>query len=89
MQTATAEREIPLTVPQVAKRLGLAPNSVYSLVDAGKLRAFNVGAGQRRRIKIFWRDVEAYLAGVEIKPSNGNNKRRSRAATSKRVERIV
>lgn len=88
MQTATA-REVPLTVPEVARRLGMAPNSIYALVDSGKLRAFNVGAGQRRRIKIWWADVEKYLAGVEIKPSSGKSNRRPRAATAKKVEQIV
>lgn len=88
MQTTT-QREIPLTVPEVAKRLAMAPNSIYALIDNGKLRGFNVGVGRRRRIKIWWHDVEAYLAGVEIKPTSGASTRRPRAATARQVEQIV
>lgn len=41
-----------LTLSDVATRLGISADSVRRLIDAGRLEAVNVSAGQRKRWRV-------------------------------------
>lgn len=49
-----------LTVQQAAKRLGVTPVQLGALIEEGKLRALNIGTGQRKRLRIPSAWVEAF-----------------------------
>jgi excisionase family DNA binding protein len=50
----------PLTVEQVAERLGKSVYSVRREIQRGKLRAFNVGTGRVPRYRISREALRAY-----------------------------
>jgi excisionase family DNA binding protein len=56
--TATEDTALTLTPEEVARRLGISRYQVCALMDRGRLRAADVGAGRRR----FRRTSERWLA---------------------------
>lgn len=52
-----------LSVPQLAKRWGCAPNSVYALVRVGALEAFAISAGDDTRKG--WRIAKRVIRAFE------------------------
>ena len=62
--------ELALSVPVVAKRLGITSEQVRRLIHAGRLRARNMGISDRNpRYRISEDDLERYLRESEAKPS--------------------
>ncbi len=55
-----------MTVSEVAKMLGISPQSVYSIIEAGKLAAHRFGAG-RGTIRVSEDDLNAYIEASRIK----------------------
>lgn len=55
-----------LTIRETAERLGVkAPNTVYALISAGKLRAVDIAAtGTRSRTRIREDDLQDYIDSV-------------------------
>lgn len=55
-----------LTIPEVAARLGVkAPNTVYRLIAAGKLRAVDVAVdGGKSKTRIRDDDLQAYIEAI-------------------------
>lgn len=79
MITATEQTRM-LTPPQVAKRLGVCPESVISWIRSGQLTAIDVssrpGVG-RPRFRISEADLQAFLASRAVAPP-GQRRRRAR-----------
>jgi excisionase family DNA binding protein len=48
MQHAVAAPSAPLTVAQVAQRLGISRMQVYRLISSGRLTAYNYGDGHNQ-----------------------------------------
>lgn len=60
-----------MTVPAVAKRLGLQLHTVYALVDSGELAGeitVPPGPKRRRSVRIRRREVEDYIERARIRP---------------------
>ena len=52
----------PYAVAEVAVILGVSRTQVYTLLDTKAIRGHNMGTGSSRvSVRIFGRDVEAYL----------------------------
>ena len=56
--------ETPLDIDEVAKRLGVSPGTVRTLVKEGELPAYRI----RRQLRFMPSDVEAYFKAQRIKP---------------------
>ena len=54
-----------MTVAEVAKMLSISVQSVYSIIDAGKLTAHRFGAG-RGTIRVSEGDLKAYIESCRI-----------------------
>lgn len=69
-----------LTVPQLAKELGISEGKIHTLVKSGKLKATTLGGGKlRQRIQISRRDAEECLNNLgESVSSNQPPRKRSR-----------
>ena len=50
-----------LSVARVAQRLDVSTDTVLRLINAGELRAANVGTGRKARWSVAERDLEAFL----------------------------
>jgi excisionase family DNA binding protein len=57
IEAARSRTECLLNVKQVARRLSLAPSSVYELIARGQLQAVRVG----RAVRVRPADLDAYL----------------------------
>jgi excisionase family DNA binding protein len=56
MEERAPQPDTALTVPEAAKRLKIAPNTVYLLVERGELQHHRIG----RTIRIMPADIDAY-----------------------------
>jgi excisionase family DNA binding protein len=58
-----------LTLQQVASRLQISVSQVVTLIDAGKLRAFNTGIKSRRELRVLPSAIDEFieLSTVESK----------------------
>jgi excisionase family DNA binding protein len=64
-----------LTVKEVADELSISPQSVYRLIDAGKLVAHRLALGQGS-IRVSRADLESYLADSKtMRKIIGTNRR--------------
>ena len=66
----TTQTDSPLfvTVPQVARDLGVAPATVYRLIDRGQLPAVEFGTGERRGklVRVRAADLDRFIAEREV-----------------------
>jgi excisionase family DNA binding protein len=68
-QPAATQDGDMLTPPQVAKRLGVTPETVIGWIKTGQLKASNIGNGKARpRYRIRQSAVDAMLAAREPEP---------------------
>jgi excisionase family DNA binding protein len=69
-----------LTIPEVAHRLRSSPRSVLALIQAGRLRAINVGTGAKRpRWIVDQDDLERFENGRANAPSPVERQQRRRS----------
>jgi excisionase family DNA binding protein len=57
-----------LTLQQVASRLQISVSQVVTLVDAGKLRAFNTGTKTRRELRIKPEWIDEFVEQSTVEP---------------------
>ena len=61
------------TLEQAAKKLGVSVKHVQKLIDAGALRAFNVGLGSRSvSLRIEESELDRFVAVRRVQPASGN-----------------
>jgi excisionase family DNA binding protein len=76
-----------LTVKQVAERLNIAPQSVYQLIQAGKLPVHRFGAG-RGTIRISQADLDQFIESCRQVASPRDVPRVSRPARQQPLKHI-
>jgi excisionase family DNA binding protein len=57
-----------LTLSQVAGRLQISTSQVVTLIDAGKLRAFNTGTKTRRELRIKPEWIDNFVEQSTVEP---------------------
>lgn len=53
-----------ITVPAAASRIGCSRSHIYSLINAGKLRRFNI-ALRGSKVRVAEEDVERFISSIE------------------------
>lgn len=64
-QSAGPPPEAALTVVEAARRMQIAQNTVYALVEQGKLKHHRIG----RTIRILAADIDAYQQETTVQPA--------------------
>ena len=64
--SALDRRRIVLTPPEVAKQLGVAPETVIEWIKTGFLRASNLATGKRPRYVVRPGDLDDFLVSRQI-----------------------
>jgi len=78
-----------LSVPQVARQLGVAENKIYAWIRSGELRAINLARSThgRPRYGIDLADIEAFETGRQVIPDGGpSTSRKLRKRTAGHVK---
>ncbi len=67
-----------LTPKEIAASLRVNVQSVYRLIESGKLRAINISHGKRASYRIDKGDLDDYLAGAMVVKETKQKPRRQR-----------
>lgn len=68
---------IVLSPPQVARQLGVAPETVIGWIRSGQLKASNLASGIRPRFAIRPADLDAFLLSRQPQPPAQRVRRRT------------
>jgi excisionase family DNA binding protein len=63
MSTSTTTRAPLLTIPEVARRLGLHRDTVYRKIQRGEISAVRIGRDETGPLRVDERELEAFIYG--------------------------
>jgi excisionase family DNA binding protein len=63
MSASATTRAPLLTIPEVARRLGLHRDTVYRKIQRGEIPAVRIGRDETRQLRVDERELEAFIYG--------------------------